>query len=131
MITRLLSTALLMALLATMAVRSVAADGNRPQHFEGQKFETWQQAQTALNLANQELKALTEQPELSIQESVKIHQLSYTMENALQFMRKQIVETELILEELHLSSESPNLEQTRKLAEQYLGKAKNWTKRAR
>ena len=116
---RLIKSTLSLLLVSTLHV-NIAYSDERPEHFEGAVVQGWEQAITILRDANLELQTLSEQQGLSHQDSARIHELSYTMENALAVLATQIKTSSDALEALHLSSETPNLEQTEMLQKQYL-----------
>ncbi|TVP81060.1 MAG: hypothetical protein EA353_02330 [Puniceicoccaceae bacterium] len=77
----------------------------RHAHFEGKPAPTLEQALQNLAEYNQKLAAQLEKAELSADDILEIHQLSYTLENALEtFAREQARAAEL-LEEMHVASE--------------------------
>lgn len=98
----------------------LAHASERVDHFEGDSAATWSEAITLLNKANQELAQIAKTGQLSHQDSARIHQLSYSMENALATLSAQLNTTSQVLEQLHLSSETPELGQTKQLQQLYL-----------
>jgi len=55
---------------------------------------------------NEKLSAITKQKELDAADMVKVHELTYTLENALARLKTTIEEAAVALEEVHLASES-------------------------
>lgn len=97
----LLLTALCSALIATTAL----AD-ERPEHFKGEPAPDLKTAVANFSSYNQELANLLAQDELSPQELAAIHQLSYTLENALGKISDEVDTMAVTLEEVHLGSET-------------------------
>lgn len=81
------------------------ADDDRPAHFKGEVVSSWSQAHEVLNQYNQELASLLAQDTLTPQDGAKVHQLTYSLENALEYMENTIEELAVQLEEVHLASE--------------------------
>lgn len=81
------------------------ADDDRPDHFEGQPSTNLGEAVTNLGRANAELEELLEAEELSASDMARIHELSYTMENALQRMQSELDTLAVTLEDIHQASE--------------------------
>lgn len=112
-------TALLWGVNVSAYAAPVSSD-DRISHFQALPSESLEQAVTNLASHNQELKALVEKPELTNEDMVKIHELTYTLENALERLREDIESTADVLEEVHLGSETMDRNRVRDNAQRYL-----------
>lgn len=102
------------------AAAAVQADDDRPEHFEGERSETLEQALDNLREYNARLSAIVERDELTAAEMAEIHELSYTLENALERIDDEVDELAEVLEEVHIASEEMNRDTVRKQAPAYL-----------
>lgn len=112
----LLLTTLCSGLIATAAV----ADDDRPEHFKGEPAPDLETAVSNFSSYNQELASLLEQDELSPEDLAEIHQLSYTLENALGKISEEVDSMAVTLEEVHLGSETDDPERVQSNGETYL-----------
>jgi hypothetical protein len=103
------------------AAGSHASD--RPDHFKGLESATLEEAVTNLSEANASLDALLQQQELSLSDLASVHQLSYTMENALQKISAELEQMSIELEAVHVASEHADLETVRAQGRNYLQRA--------
>ncbi|MEY6433515.1 DUF6746 family protein [Thioalkalicoccus limnaeus] len=94
---------LLAALIA--AAPMIQAD-ERIEHFEGLPSETLEQALQNLSEYNRRLAAALDQGELTAADLAKIHELTYTLENALERIHADVGALAETLEEVHLASEA-------------------------
>lgn len=101
---KLLSTLALSCILA-LAVPA-QADDERPEHFKGKPAETLEQALTNFSEYNGKLANILKKDELSPKDLYEVHQLTYTLENALEKIREEYEELAEALEEVHIASES-------------------------
>lgn len=111
--------------LAALAATVVHAD-ERPEHFEGKPAENLGQALSNLAEANAELEQRLD-GDLSDQDMARIHELSYTMENALQRIQQDTESLAVTLEEIHLASESMDRSTVENQGPKYLNKARPLT----
>ena len=118
-----LSTTLLLATFASCTV----ADQQRPDHFKGQQAATLQDAIELFRTNNQNLQQLL-QGELTPQAMVEIHQLTYTLENALEKIHSETTQLKEVLEEVHLASESMDFAKVKQQAKRYLDTANTLVK---
>ncbi|MCK5771120.1 DUF6746 family protein [Algiphilus sp.] len=102
------------------AATAAQADDDRPEHFEGERSETIAEALTHLREYNAKLSTIIERDELTASEMTEIHQLSYTLENALARIEDEVEELAEVLEEVHIASEEMDRETVRKQAPAYL-----------
>ncbi|WP_233340202.1 DUF6746 family protein [Pseudidiomarina tainanensis] len=91
----------------------------RPDHYKGKPSENLTQALNNLReynkLLNTELSG-----ELTPQKMAEIHQLTYTLERALERLDDEIDEMKDVLEEVHLGSERMELDRVKKNGAKYL-----------
>ncbi|TVP93089.1 MAG: hypothetical protein EA348_01315 [Pseudomonadaceae bacterium] len=92
-------------LCASLAASHAFAADNRAEHFQGLSADSWSQALEHLQEYNQLLNEELSGP-LDAGSMTRIHELTYTLENALQKMQKDINDAAEKLEELHVASES-------------------------
>lgn len=110
---------LLPLLVAGLMTTPALADEDRPDHFSGKPADTMAEAIANAREANQELAELLD-GELSDADLAEIHQLSYTMENALGRIHEEVYQLEGTLEEVHLGSEAFDRGRVRANGEAYL-----------
>ncbi|PCF95505.1 DUF6746 family protein [Vreelandella nigrificans] len=101
----------------------VADEHDRYEHFEGKPSETLAEAVTNFSEGNQRLAELIAADSISDEQMNEIHMLSYTIENALQKIDEEVDAMAILLEEVHLGSET--LDQARVLTngQEYLSAA--------
>ena len=99
---------------------SSAALADRPDHFKGEPSPTLEAAVKNFSEYNQRLEAIVKKGKYSDQELVEIHQLTYTLEVALEKMEKELEELADVLEEVHVASETFDREKLKKNASLYL-----------
>jgi hypothetical protein len=114
-----------LALLLLLIVQSAIAD-ERPDHFEGQASDTLEEAIANFAEANQEVAAILGQDEISMTDMARIHELTYTLENALERIDEDYDRLEEQLEALHLASEGADIERARELGKTYLDNAERF-----
>lgn len=110
---------LIMAAVFTLASSAVIAD-QRPDHFKGQPSETLPQAVSNFSEYNQKLSALVEKNELTPAEMHQVHELTYTLENALEKIRDELKGLADTLEEVHVASESADADTVKTKGREYL-----------
>ncbi|MBK1670145.1 hypothetical protein CKO28_19090 [Rhodovibrio sodomensis] len=89
------------------------------QHYEAKPAPNLKIAVENLRTYNQRLEQHLNQ-EMTVENMEKIHQLSYTLENALQRMDKDLDNIASVLEGMHLASEKRNAQTVEDNAETYL-----------
>lgn len=97
-----------------------AEDEQRYEHFKGQPAKNLDQALFNLANFNAKLEEIMAKGELSPNDMATIHQLSYTLENALQRLDEEVDTMQEVLEEVHLASESMDYETVKKQGKVYL-----------
>ena len=89
------------------------------QHYKAEPSPNLKVAVQNLREYNQKLEEHLNQ-EMTVENMEKIHQLSYTLENALQRMDKDLKSIASVLEGMHLASEGRNEDKIKSNAETYL-----------
>jgi hypothetical protein len=116
-----LTTFLVTALVTTSLSASVhASDDKRPDHFKGQASETLEQALINLTEYNAKLAAILAKQQLEPIDMAEIHQLTYTLEVALEKLDDEIDTLKDVLEAVHKGSEMMEFEQVRDNGQRYL-----------
>jgi hypothetical protein len=97
---------LLSALFITvgMLTFTAAATDDRPDHFKGKQADTLEQAVANFTEYNAKLKTLLS-TELTPQAMAEIHQLTYTLEVALEKIHNETGKLKDTLEQVHIASE--------------------------
>ncbi len=101
---------------------SAEAEAERADHFQGKPARTLDEAYENLSSYNKKLTTLLK-GELTLQAMSEIHQITYTLENALHKIDSEVEDLAETLEELHLASERGNASVTLKEGKAYLGLA--------
>lgn len=104
-----------------------ADDADRPDHYQGKQAVTTEQALQNLNEYNAKLEAILDQDELSAADLNEIHQLTYTLENALERLQIDVKDTAEVLEEVHVASETNQAATVKKRGAVYLQAARKLT----
>lgn len=115
------------SLLAFIVTLSGTVYASEIRHYKGQDVNTVEEALTVLQEYNPKLQALLESEELKPQDMGKIHEMTYSMENALKILEGSLKITQRNLEELHLSSERMETEKTKIYGKLYLDDAAFYT----
>lgn len=87
-------------------------------HFEGKASETVEQAVENLTVYTEELKTLAA-GDLGSIEMARVHEVTYTLENALARINQEYESVAAALEEVHLASERVDTDTVRKQASVY------------
>lgn len=95
----------------------------RPDHFEGRESATLDAARINFAEANAELAELLAQDKLSLDDLAQVHELSYTMEKALQKISAEVAQMAIELEAVHVASERADFDTVRTHGERYLQRA--------
>ncbi|PWG61330.1 DUF6746 family protein [Spiribacter halobius] len=110
--------------LAGLLAASGAAVADEVDHYEAQPSRTLEEALTNLAEYNDRLSAIMEKDELTPDDLDAIHQLTYTLENALARFNTEVEGMAVNLEEVHLASERLDRETLREHGPRYLRKAR-------
>lgn len=89
-----------------MAGAAGDGDADRIEHFEGKPAQTIEAALENLHVANQQLETLLASQSIDAEVSYEIHQLTYTLENALERLEDELEQAQETLERVHLASEA-------------------------
>lgn len=89
----------------TIFATPVALAGDEVKHFPALESPDIQTALCNLEGYNQKLVAISSKSEISAEEMVKVHELTYTLENALIKLSKELEVAAQRLEEVHKASE--------------------------
>lgn len=116
---RLLSTGFLSVVLVSMS----ASAQERGDHYQGEVATDLPQALRLFSEYNQRLAVILEQESLEVQELISIHELTYTLENALETLQSELADLADTLETLHIASEQADFDGARSAGEAYLEKA--------
>lgn len=100
-----LSNTLIGLFLLSFGSVSLAAEGQRQSHFKGKQSTTLEQAVANFREHNARLAKLLAKDKLSPQDALEVHELTYTLENALQKINTDLAELANVLEEVHVASE--------------------------
>ena len=100
----------------------------RPSHFKGMSSETLEQAVVNFSDYNGKLAKLLAQDTLSPQELHQVHELTYTLENALEKINAEFAELAKTLEAVHIASESGDAKTTKEEGARYLKTARQVVK---
>lgn len=80
-------------------------DGDRIEHFEGKPARTVTEALENFREANHRLAEIVAMDDPDTRAVYEVHQLTYTLENALEKIRDELEDLADVLEEVHLASE--------------------------
>jgi hypothetical protein len=112
---------LMMATLASgMFLFSSAALAERAEHYEGESADSLEQAVENFVEYNRKLEATLAEDELTLEDVAYIHELTYTLENALERMNQDLSGLAVTLEEVHLASEVNDVDKIREEGRKYL-----------
>ncbi|AQZ95711.1 DUF6746 family protein [Halopseudomonas phragmitis] len=103
---------------ALMSVNTALASGDI-EHFKGLPANSLEQALSNFVEYNKRLENILA-GELTTETMTQVHELTYTLENALERIRQDSAELAETLEEVHLASERYDAEAVRKHGQDYL-----------
>jgi len=112
------SLAVCLLLSGTVAAEEMSPEG-RP-HFEVKQVETLADAMSTFEGANEQLENYLEVGSVEPADLAHIHQLTYTLENALKMIRTELDDLAITLEEVHLASERGDSEIVIEAGNRYL-----------
>ncbi|WP_439503105.1 DUF6746 family protein [Methylophaga sp.] len=90
------------------------------EHFEGKNAESLEEAVTDFKLYNQRLESLLKKDSMSADDVTKVHELTYTLENALAKINDELGKLAVTLEEVHLASEKYDADAVRDHGDAYM-----------
>ena len=117
------NTVLMIATALFLGHAAVMMAGEKPGHFKGKPAETLEQAMSNFSEYNQKLSSILNQDNLSPQDMQQVHELTYTLENALNKINATMTELAETLEAVHVSSETGDAEGTKTEGIRYLDTA--------
>ena len=112
--------------IAICAAAHLQAD-ERPDHYKGKPSNTLEQAVANFSEYNQRLKVLLAS-ELTPMAMVEIHELTYTLEVALEKIHSETAKLKDALEEVHVSSEHMDMENAKRSGDAYIKTAQTLMK---
>lgn len=115
------SILLLLAVASSVAAEEMSPKG-RP-HFEGKQAENLAEALSNFEIANEQLEEYLEGGAPGKADLAHIHELTYTLENALKTIRAELSDLAITLEEVHLASERGDTEIVLEAGRKYLSVA--------
>ena len=119
-----MKTPITVALIACAAGLSfVTKADERPDHYEGEPSETLEQALTNFSGTNARIAKILAHDEVTLNDLAKIHEMTYTLENALERIDDEYAALQEQLEQFHLASEGTDVEHARGLGQTYLENA--------
>jgi septal ring factor EnvC (AmiA/AmiB activator) len=107
-------------LLLVTATAGTARADERVDHFEGEPAETLEQAVANFSDYNARLSEVLSQDKLTASDLARVHELSYTLENALGKINSELKTLSETLESLHLASEALDDQAARDHGREYL-----------
>lgn len=96
----------------------------RPDHFKGKSSETLEQAVANFSEYNGKLADLLAKDALSPHDLHQVHELTYTLENALEKLNAELTELANTLEAVHVASENGDAKTTKEQGARYLDTAR-------
>jgi hypothetical protein len=103
-----------------LAFTSTLSFGEAPEHFEGEASPTLEAALANLATYNAKLEALLAKEKLSLLDMNQVHELTYTLENALARIDAHVEATAEALESVHKASERADAEVVKADGRRYL-----------
>jgi len=109
-----------LALVGALAFAAPALADERPDHFEGKSSPTLEAALASLAEYNPKLAALVEKDTLTPEDLHRVHELTYTLENALEKLASEHARLAEVLEAVHVASETNDPETVKRSGRMYL-----------
>ncbi len=117
---KLIKTSIISLLFIFSVTAGNAFAGERADHYKGKVPKSLGQAMNYLRSHNTQLNTLLKAEKLSPQQLDEIHQMTYTMENAIKKLKNEVTLISDSLEALHKASETGKTKITKNLGEKYL-----------
>jgi hypothetical protein len=111
-----------------LSLSGVTHAQQRPDHFQGKSAGTLTEAYNNLAEHNKKLSAILAQDKLGPADMAKVHELSYTLENALDKIRVELVDVAKTLERVHVGSEREDFDEVKTQGQKYLETAAQITR---
>lgn len=112
------------AVAALLAFGSATLADDRPSHYEGLSADDLQTAVKNFSTYNAKLEALLAKKHLTPEDLAAIHEMTYTLENALGRITTEFAALEESLEEVHQASEHADAESVQEHGARYLDKSR-------
>ncbi len=110
---------LTLALISAAIIPNANAD-EQYAHFPALPANDISTALCNIKQYNAQLSALLNTDKLSALDMVKVHELTYTLENAINYLKANLAQTSIVLEEVHKASESLDAPVIRGQGQEYL-----------
>lgn len=107
----------------SLGISALTLAEDRPDHFKGKPAETLEQAVTNFSEYNGKLAKILAKETLSSKELQSVHELTYTLENALEKINAEFIELAKILETVHVASETADAKTVKNQGALYLNTA--------
>lgn len=107
---------------------ATAGDSERARHFKGITPTSVENAQEIIAEYNGKIAELTSKGKMEITDLGSIHMYTYTLENAVAYLREDLTKLADTLETLHLLSESTDIAKAQAQGKTYLKDAKIYQK---
>ena len=117
------NTVLMIGMAFFLGHTAVTTAGEESGHFKGKPAETLEQAVSNFSEYNQKLSSILNQDNLSPQDMQQVHELTYTLENALNKINATMTELAETLEAVHVNSETGDVAGTKTEGLRYLDTA--------
>ncbi|MDC8446315.1 MAG: hypothetical protein LV471_10375 [Nitrosomonas sp.] len=114
----------LLVLVVFLGYSAFAAAEEKSGHFKGKPSETLEAALSNFTEYNDKLSAILKQDKLNPVDMQHIHELTYTLENALEKINASMIELAALLEAVHVGSESGDTAATQAEGARYLDMAR-------
>ena len=115
---------LMAGLLMILSGGAFGSDDDRVDHFQGKPATTVTEALENFRQANMRLAEIVAMDNPDTQAVYEVHQLTYTLENALEKIRDELEDLAEVLEEVHLASERNDGETVKEQGAEYLKNAR-------
>lgn len=107
-------------LVLSLSAMSWADDSQRIDHYKPKASETLEQAVENMSEYNEKLAEILAKDELSANDLHNVHELSYTLEEALKKIHTDLAEVADVLEEVHIASEKSDAATVKSRGQAYL-----------
>ncbi|MCL5049460.1 MAG: hypothetical protein M1473_02825 [Firmicutes bacterium] len=119
-----MKTVTLASIVSLFFVLPTAIAQDRVDHYKGEPAPTLEVAMKNYVEYNQRLQAVLAKEELTTEDMVLVHELTYTLENALERIQAELEVIAETLEEVHVASETMDFETVKASGARYLKHAK-------
>lgn len=114
----------LAASILILSFTTFASANERPNHFKGKSANTLKQAVINFSEHNAILEEILAKESLTSEELHNVHELTYTLEKALNKINEEFLELAKTLEKVHVASETADIETVKNQGFRYLGIAR-------